>query len=320
MVSCAPGHRSRTPSERYRVEPPPSITGGGHGGTARTRDVAVRFAGGQSARLEDSAALKSGLGPVVTRGSRAWVGRMPAADEDSDVAHWSWSLPPAGAMTVSLSRSEIGLDEADIIIDGDEARRIADTLPRAEDRKPPSGDRSTDPTTTPARADNDVALPHVVGMESRTARAPTQGCGLFLEHLEADGPPLASGAMIRRQPASGALVHRFAPIKARVRDARDGPGDFTQTDDPDGGYGPPGDVREPRRPRPGSGEDRIGEGRTHELVGVGPTRSGSHSFSCRVPFAVNGWVGKPHGMRSPASDPVPKYAVSLWRRYRRPDG
>ena len=47
-------------------------------------DVSVTFADGRSSLLNDSAGLKSGLGPMVTWAGGTWRGRGPANDEDFD--------------------------------------------------------------------------------------------------------------------------------------------------------------------------------------------------------------------------------------------
>jgi hypothetical protein len=99
-----------------------------------------------------------------------------------------------------------------------------------------------------------LVVPDVVGIEVHAARSLARDIGLFLEYSDADGPPLASGVIIRQHPVAGELVRRFTPVKAWVRNAMDDPGFGTRPDEPGGDGRPPGGVREPRRPLPGSDE------------------------------------------------------------------
>lgn len=103
-------------------------------------------------------------------------------------------------------------------------------------------------------APESAEVPEVVGMEVQVARRLVNASDLFLEHPDADGRPLASGVIVRQVPLPGTVVQRFTPIKAWVRDAMPEPDFFRDPRGWDDDDGPSGGVREPRRPRPGSGD------------------------------------------------------------------
>ena len=211
-------------------------------------DVSVTFADGRSARLNDSAGLKSGLGPMVTWVGGTWMGRSPEDDEEFDQVLWIWPLPPPGPMTLAVSWPDMGLTDSNVTIDGEDARRLSVPLLNALEVESLNDAEPSDPVSL----DDELVVPDVVGMEVHAARSLARDIGLFLEYSDADGPPLASGVIIRQHPVAGEFVRRFTPVKAWVRNAMDDPGFGTRPDEPGGDGRPPGGVREPRRPLPGS--------------------------------------------------------------------
>jgi hypothetical protein len=212
--------------------------------------VSVAFADGRSARLNDSVGLKSGLGPLVTWAGGTWRGRDPVGDEYFDLSLRIWPLPPPGPLTITFAWPDIGMDDAVVVIDGERARSLGGSLGQ-QSRSDSVRKRAQ---STPATLDHEVVVPNLVEMEVHSARSFARRIGLFLEYPDADGPPLASGIITRQEPVSGEVVRRFTPIKAWVRDAREGPPPRFRPDNPDDGGGPAGGVREPRRPMPHSGE------------------------------------------------------------------
>ena len=213
-------------------------------------DVSVTFADGRSARLNDSSGLKSGLGPVVTWAGGTWQGRRPANDEDFDQMLWIWPLPPPGPMVLRVSWPKFGFTDFELVINGADAQRLGSSLLDTLDVEALDDTGSGNPQAL----EDDQVVPDVIGMEVHPARSLLKEIGLFLEYSDADGPPLASGVIVRQHPAAGEIVQRLTPVKAWVKDAMDDPGFRAGPDEPDGDGRPPGGVREPRRPLPGSGQ------------------------------------------------------------------
>ena len=140
---------------------------------------------------------------------------------------WIWPLPPKGPMVLCLSWSEFGLTDFKLTINGDDAVRLGSSLLDALSEVP--DDAHLD---NPQAIDDDQVVPDVIGMEVHASRSLLKEIGLFLEYSDADGPPLASGVIIRQYPAAGEPVQRFSPIKAWVKDAMDDPGIRTDPDEP----------------------------------------------------------------------------------------
>jgi hypothetical protein len=85
----------------------------------------VRFADGREAAQDDEAGLHSGRGPmlIVSGSETSWGG--PDDGEDIRLTLWIWPLPPPGPVTVTCSWPGRGLDDARLVLDGDQLRAAA---------------------------------------------------------------------------------------------------------------------------------------------------------------------------------------------------
>ena len=85
----------------------------------------VRFADGHEAAQDNEAGLRGGRGPMLTVcGSQASSGD-PGNREDVRLALWIWPLPPPGPVTVRCSWPGRGLDDAGLVLDGNQIRSAA---------------------------------------------------------------------------------------------------------------------------------------------------------------------------------------------------
>lgn len=223
-------------------------------------EMAVTFADGRRAGLRDSAGMKSGRGPVLAL--RRQVGWHGTDDRTSALSAqlwlWIWPLPPPGQLTVSCTWPALGVATVRLDVDATALRHALPVPPvdREDDARSPARSSGRAPVR-PTRA----TVPDVVGMEATAARALARDALLFLEHADPDGPPLASGRVVRQEPAAGTSVPAFSRVVAWVTGEAEGPpwqfdpwpGDGP--DDPGGGGGPPGSSgdREPRSPHPRAG-------------------------------------------------------------------
>jgi hypothetical protein len=210
--------------------------------------ITVRFADERTARLLDSAGLKSGLGPMVTLGGGIWRGRDPSRDEDFDLILTIWPLPPPGPLVIDFAWPEVGIAHSEVLIDGQKAQDLGHSL-RGNAHTPDAGSSTSTAAVPPP---GQVAVPLVVGMEVHSARSLALLNSLYLEGSNPDDRPLASGVIVSQEPHAGTVVEPFSAIRAQVWGDREDPPPLYGPDD--SGGAPPGGVREPRRPGPGGNE------------------------------------------------------------------
>jgi hypothetical protein len=212
--------------------------------------ITVRFADGHTAGLWDSAGLKSGLGPVITaRGG--WVGgRRSDRDEDFDfdLTFRVWPLPSNGPMTLTAEWPGIQIGTAEVTIDGERAQNLASSL-----RKGRNAVLVSEWSSQPHRPQKPV-VPSVIGMEMGPASVLARRSGFRCRRSGTDAPHLVTGVIVEQQPPAGTTVEPFTNIKTQVRDDREDPPGVYGPRNQGGGGQPPGGVREPRRPLPGSDE------------------------------------------------------------------
>ena len=133
------------------------------------------------------------------------MGKSPGADEEFDQILWIWPLPPPGLMTLVVSWPDIGMTDAKVTVDGQDAQRLG-VPPLAALKVEPLNDAEPG---DPVALAGELVVPEVVGMEVHAGRSRARDIGLFLEYSDADGPPLASGVIIRQHPVAGELVRKF---------------------------------------------------------------------------------------------------------------
>jgi hypothetical protein len=85
----------------------------------------VRFADGREAAQDDEAGLRSGRGPMLTISGSEVSSGGPDEREDVRLTLWIWPLPPPGPVTVTCSWPGRGLDDARLVLDGDQIRAAA---------------------------------------------------------------------------------------------------------------------------------------------------------------------------------------------------
>lgn len=85
----------------------------------------VQFADGREAAQGDEAGLRSGRGPMLTASSFQASSTGPDDREDVRLTLWIWPLPPPGPVTVTCSWPGRGLDDARLVLDGDQIRAAA---------------------------------------------------------------------------------------------------------------------------------------------------------------------------------------------------
>jgi hypothetical protein len=208
--------------------------------------VTVRFGDGRSARLLDSAGLKSGLGPVVMARGGKWGGHR-STDDDFDLSYTVWPLPPNGPMTLTFDWRAIGIKGSEVTIDGELARRLGISLRGGYDTAMGSGIASQSPRSRPTHP----VVPLLVGMDVRPARLlARRSGGLRIEQSDPDRRPLAIGVIVEQEPEAGTVVEPFSTIRVHARDSREDPPSVYGLDAPGGDGGPSGGVREPRKPTP----------------------------------------------------------------------
>ncbi len=96
----------------------------------------VRFADGREATQDDEAGLRSGRGPMLTVSGSETSSGGPDHSEDIRLTLWIWPLPPPGPVTVTCSWPGRGLDDARLVLDGDQLQAAAS---RAQPFWPESG-------------------------------------------------------------------------------------------------------------------------------------------------------------------------------------
>lgn len=236
-------------------------------------ELEVVFADGRSANLLDSAGMKSGRGPMLgLRSETTWSGGAVGALR-ARFWLWVWPLPPDGPLTVRIGWPVIGMGDVEFALDAADLRRALGPAPGHPSPSPvaskqPEPSVPAPPEPTPPRPLPDVGVPSLIGMGVRSARIIVEAAGLFLEHPDPDGPPLASGRVVRQEPQAGRLVPPFSRVVAWVTGEDEPPPGNDGTPPPDdpwpdqrgpGGWGPgpggrpPSGDREPRRPTPPSG-------------------------------------------------------------------
>jgi len=92
-------------------------------------EVEIQFANGRAARLNDSAGLKSGAGPVVTWNSCKSGWTDDSGNESFEFILWIWPLPPLGPVTLLIDWPHIGLRGGQVLLEGSKRRRVATQLP-----------------------------------------------------------------------------------------------------------------------------------------------------------------------------------------------
>jgi len=85
----------------------------------------VQFADGHQAVQDDEVGLHSGGGPMLTvTGSQTSSGG-PGDRQDIRLTLWIWPLPPPGPVMVTCSRPGRGVDDARLVLDGDQIQAAA---------------------------------------------------------------------------------------------------------------------------------------------------------------------------------------------------
>jgi hypothetical protein len=85
----------------------------------------VRFGDGEAVTQDDETNLRTGRGPVmVMTGCESSYGG-PGAAADFRLTLWLTPLPRSGPITVTCVWPERGLEEADVVFDGDAVRTAA---------------------------------------------------------------------------------------------------------------------------------------------------------------------------------------------------
>jgi hypothetical protein len=202
--------------------------------------ITVRFPDGPTAGLLDSAGLKSGLGPVITgRGRRS-------EDDDFDLSYRVWPLPPNGPITLTVNWPGIPIATAEVTIDGERAQSLGASLRERHNAELVREWTSHQP--------HERVVPLVIGMEIGPASVLARRRGLRCRQSISDGPHVVGGVIVEQQPQAGTIVEPRTNIKPQVRDDREDPPSVYGPWNQGGGGKPPGGVREPRRPVPGSDE------------------------------------------------------------------
>lgn len=85
----------------------------------------LSLADGREAAQDDEAGLRNGLGPMLSVTGSERNSGGPNDDEHIRMSLWIWPLPPPGPVTVMCSWPDRGLQDAELVLDGDAIRAAA---------------------------------------------------------------------------------------------------------------------------------------------------------------------------------------------------
>ncbi len=85
----------------------------------------VQFSDGREAAQDDEAGLRSGRGPMLTVSGSQTSSGGPDDRQDIRLTLWIWPLPPPGPVTVTCSWPGRGMDNARVVLDGNQVQAAA---------------------------------------------------------------------------------------------------------------------------------------------------------------------------------------------------
>lgn len=85
----------------------------------------LRLADGTDVAQDDSTGLRSERGPMVAVSKSESSSGGPDDHEDVRLTLWIWPLPSPGPLTVSCSWPDRGVQDSDLVLDGDAIRTAA---------------------------------------------------------------------------------------------------------------------------------------------------------------------------------------------------
>jgi len=147
-------------------------------------------------------------------------------------------------MTLTVNWPGIPIDDPAVTIDGERAQNLGASSRDRHNAALVSEWSSHQP--------RERVVPLIIGMETGPAGVLALCSGLSCRRSIAELPH--TGVVVEQQPLAGTIVEPRTNITVQVQDDRADPPSVYGPRNQGGGGQPPGGVREPRRPLPGSDE------------------------------------------------------------------